>query len=107
VRRRVEQHCVVFHADIDIAHNAGRRRPNRNSVRFYRNRKPWSDLGSSGTNTDRVAQSWFRGHDRCRTDHAHGYISVNRFVTCDKPVPLPEWRWRNVGCERLLNTFYP
>jgi hypothetical protein len=37
VRLRLKQHCFIVdsNGNVDVAHHAGRRRPNRNSVGFY------------------------------------------------------------------------
>jgi hypothetical protein len=41
VRLRLKQCCLVVNPDLNIAHNAGRRRSNRNSVGFNGDRQSW------------------------------------------------------------------
>jgi hypothetical protein len=105
VRFRLKQHCFVFDSNIHVADNAGRRRSNRTSVGIFRDRQSWSELRRSGTYTDRIAQCGFGGTDCGRTDHAHDHVSVRRFVSHDKPVPVPWQHRRSVEHdERLLKT---
>jgi hypothetical protein len=92
VRLRLKQHCFVFDSNIHVAHNAGRKRPNRNSVGIYRNRQPRGQLRGSRANTERIAQCGIRGTDCGRTDHTHGYGAGRCFIYDDKHVRVPEHR---------------
>jgi hypothetical protein len=89
---RLKQHCFIVDADVNLTHDPGRRRSNRNSVGIYRDWQSWGQLGGSCTNTERVAQCGFRRTDCGHTDHTHGYVSAHCFVCNDKHVPVPEHR---------------
>ena len=102
VRFRLEQHCFIVDANLNVAHNAGRRRSNRTSVGIYRDRQSWGQLRSSRTYDDRIARCGYRGTDSVGTDHADGCISVRCFVSYDKPFPVPNWRHRRHIDGRLL-----
>jgi hypothetical protein len=41
VRLRLKQYCFIVDPNVDVAHNAGRCRSNRNSVRFHGDRQSW------------------------------------------------------------------
>ena len=101
VRFRLEQHCIIVDAKLNVAHNSGRGCSNGNSVGIFRDRQSRGQLRSSRTNNDRIAHCGANSGGASRTD---GYISECRLTFCDKPVPMPEWqRRRNVKpCERLL-----
>lgn len=106
VRFRIEQHRFIVGTKSNVTDNAGRRCSYRASVGIYRDRQPWGQLRSSGSNTERIAECWFRRADCGRTDRPHDYVSVRWFVSHGKPGPVPKWRhwWSIEHYERLLKT---
>jgi hypothetical protein len=66
VRFRLEQHG--FSANVNVAHNVGRRGSNRNSVGIYRDRQSWGQFRSGGTDGQRSAH---RGYARVGPNDAH------------------------------------
>jgi hypothetical protein len=108
VRFRLKQHRFIVDANVDVAHNPGRRCSNGNSLGLYRDWQSWAQLRSSRTNDDRIAHCGYRGTDSVGTDHADGCVSVRCFVSYDKPFPVPNWRHRRHIDGRLLKiTFQP
>jgi hypothetical protein len=101
VRFRLEQHCFIVDANIHGADSAGRRRSNRTSVGIYRDRQSWGQLRGSRADDDLVA---YGGRDSVGTDHTDGYVAVRRFVSCDKPFPVPKRRHRRLSDGRLLKS---
>ena len=74
VRLRLEQYCFIVDSNVNVAHNAGWRRSNRNSVGIYRDWQSWGWFRSSGADARRITHCW------CRRDFAHDthrYTSVH------------------------------
>jgi hypothetical protein len=81
VRFRLEQHCFIVDANLNVAHNTGRRRSNRTSVGIYRDRQSWGQLRSCGTDHKRIAHS---GDGTVGANDASRYISACCFIHDDK-----------------------
>jgi hypothetical protein len=79
VRFRLEQHCFIVGANVDVARNAGQRCSNGDSVGIYRNRQSWGQLRSSGTDDKRIAHC---GDSTVGANDANRYISACCFI-CD------------------------
>jgi len=87
VRLRLEQHCFIVGANVDDAHNVGRRRSNGNSLGVYRDRQSWSQLRSRGTNGERSAVCTYGGTG---TNDLSGCRFI--FIYPDEPLPVPDRR---------------
>jgi len=97
VRFRHEQYCFIVDANVNVTHNAGRRRSDRTSVGIYRDRQSWGQLPGSGTDAERIPLCEYR----VGTKPTHGYIPTRCFIYDNERLPLPNHRTRrNVG--RLL-----
>jgi hypothetical protein len=94
---RLEQHCLIVDANVNVTHNAGRRRSDWTSVGIYRDRQSWGQFPGSGTDAERIPLCEYR----VGTKPTHGYIPTRCFIYDDERLPVPNHRThRNVG--RLL-----
>jgi hypothetical protein len=99
VRLRLKQCCVIVDSNINVAHNAGRRRSNRNSVGFYRDQQSRGQLRRRGPDDERIAL--------CGCSNV-GADDAQRFISRDKHRAGSDHRdHRNVDhSRRLMKKFF-
>ncbi len=90
VRLRLKQCCFIVDSNVNVAHNAGRRRSNRNSVGIFRNWQSRGEFRSSGTDDKRIADC---GYGTVGANDAHCHVSAHRFISHDNH------RWKHSSWE--------
>jgi hypothetical protein len=86
VRLGLQQHCVFFDANLDVADSARRRSSNRTSVRLHRDQQSWRQLRGDGPYPQRTADCGTRSDDANHTDR---YTSIRCFIPDDEPFSMP------------------
>jgi hypothetical protein len=100
VRLRLRQHYGIIDAELNIAHDAGRRRSNRTSIGLLRDWQPWGQLGCSGTDDDGGGSSDSGASSADNTDSFISAHGDNHDAVSDR---RNHRNYRNI--DRLLNTF--
>ena len=92
VRLRLKQHCCIVDSNVNVAHSAGRRGSNGNSLGFYGDQQSWGQLRGSGTDDRRIAHCGHRGAECSATNNPHYYSSGGCVIHNDKRFPLSNHR---------------